>query len=211
MTDDDAFTDLSAVGEQRRGVTALDGTTKARIERAALELFAARGVDGVSVKELAEAARISVGALYRHFDSKEALALSLFDAIHARLHDGVKAALEAAENFDEAVVGVVESYCRAADDDPALFGYHLTHMVRFTTREDVRTQRPDPVGLIAARLDQAVEQWDLKPGDNELRAAAALGVVLQPAIHRMAGRLNTPLTDHVDDLSRAAFAVLLAI
>jgi len=32
------------------GVTAMAGTTKARIERAALMLFARHGMDGVSVK-----------------------------------------------------------------------------------------------------------------------------------------------------------------
>ena len=51
-----------------RGVSSVDGTTKARIERAAVILFAEHGVDGVSTKQIAKAAGISEGAIYRHFD-----------------------------------------------------------------------------------------------------------------------------------------------
>ncbi|MFI9553013.1 TetR/AcrR family transcriptional regulator [Nonomuraea endophytica] len=40
---------------------------------AALRVFAAKGVDGASVKDLADAAGVTPGLLYRYFDSKEAL------------------------------------------------------------------------------------------------------------------------------------------
>ncbi len=45
------------------------GSTKERIERAALALFAASGIDGVSVKQIARRAGVSQGALYSHFES----------------------------------------------------------------------------------------------------------------------------------------------
>jgi hypothetical protein len=44
-----------------RGVTAVDGTAKARIERAALVLFAQNGVDAVSTREIASAAQVAEG------------------------------------------------------------------------------------------------------------------------------------------------------
>ncbi|MFI6900697.1 TetR/AcrR family transcriptional regulator [Nonomuraea sp. NPDC050394] len=44
---------------------------------AALRVFAAKGVDGASVKDLAEAAGVTPGLLYRYFDSKEALVETL--------------------------------------------------------------------------------------------------------------------------------------
>ncbi|TRO96695.1 TetR/AcrR family transcriptional regulator [Glycocaulis profundi] len=201
----DGMTDEAGRAFARRGVTAVDGTMKARIERAALELFTARGVDGVSIKELAAEAGVSVGALYRHYESKEALALALFDTIHGRLHDEVKAALEAGGTFETVARRVVRAYCEAADADRSLFAYHLTHMVRFT---NAPSPRPDPVALIAARIEAAMDARDIPRGDPEIKAAAALGVVLQPAIHRLAGRFDAPLADRADELARAALAVL---
>ena len=47
---------------------------KERVERAATELFAAKGIDGVSIAEIAALAGVSQGALYRHYASKEDLA-----------------------------------------------------------------------------------------------------------------------------------------
>jgi len=61
--------------------------TKERIERTALQLFVERGVAETSVREIAEAADVSQGAMYNHYASKDELAWSLFatnmaDAAH---------------------------------------------------------------------------------------------------------------------------------
>ena len=53
--------------------------TRRRILDQALELFAARGYDAVSVGEIAEAAGIKAPSLYNHFPSKQAI----FDALIA--------------------------------------------------------------------------------------------------------------------------------
>ena len=191
-----------------RGVTAVDGTAKARIERAALVLFAQHGVDAVSTREIASAAQVAEGSIYRHFKSKEVLAEALFEAIHSRLFDLVETALEDADGFEDAVTRVVGVYCQAADEDPALFEYHLIHMFRFGRTD--RAGRPDPVTLIAEAIARAMDNGDCPPGDPELKAAMALGLVLQPAAHRMAGRLTGLMTDNAPALAHAALAALKA-
>ena len=193
-------------GEDVRGVTATHGTAKARLERAALSLFAARGVDGVSTREIAARAGLSEGSIYKHFHSKDALAESLFEAIHARLFALVKAAIAEHRGFAEAVGAVVKAYCQAADADRALFEYHLTHMFRFGQVD--RPGRPDPTAEIARRIEAAMKAGECPPGDAEIKAAAALGVVLQPAAHRMAGRFAIDLEDRAEALARAALAAL---
>ena len=56
-------------------------TTKEEIVNTALRLFAQRGFDGVSTGDIARQLGITKGALYRHFESKQAI----FDAILARM------------------------------------------------------------------------------------------------------------------------------
>ncbi|MDC0662730.1 TetR/AcrR family transcriptional regulator [Marinobacter sp. SS21] len=51
-----------------------------RILDAALKVFAAEGVHGTPVPPIAREAGVSVGSLYRYFDSKEALVNALFQA-----------------------------------------------------------------------------------------------------------------------------------
>ncbi|HJZ17361.1 MAG TPA: helix-turn-helix domain-containing protein, partial [Stellaceae bacterium] len=57
---------------------------KTKVERAAVELFAANGFDGVSIADIATAAGVSQGALYRHYPSKEELAWALFSTAYLR-------------------------------------------------------------------------------------------------------------------------------
>ena len=56
------------------------GDTKERILQTALELFAHKGYEAVSVSDIAGALGLTKGALYRHFESKQAI----FDGILAR-------------------------------------------------------------------------------------------------------------------------------
>ncbi|MGJ3232875.1 MAG: TetR/AcrR family transcriptional regulator [Oceanicaulis sp.] len=200
------MTETALQGADARGVTAADGSAKAKIERAALIAFAVKGVDGVSTREIANAAGVSEGLIYRHFKSKDGLALSLFETIHARLYDLVAEALDGADDFPDAVSRVVAAYCKAADEDRVLFEYHLTHMFRFGR---VNTPgRPDPTALIARRIAQAMADGACPRGDAEIKTAAALGVVLQPAAHRMAGRFDIHMENRAGSLARAAYAAL---
>src|SRR5467141_3873481 len=52
--------------------------TRERIERAALKHFVEQGIAETSIRDIADEARISLGAMYNHFDSKEELAWQLF-------------------------------------------------------------------------------------------------------------------------------------
>ena len=52
--------------------------TRARIEAEALRLFAAKGVDGTTIRDLALAVGVADAALYRYFASKEEIAAGIF-------------------------------------------------------------------------------------------------------------------------------------
>ena len=52
--------------------------TRYRIERAALEHFVKQGVPATSIRDIADTAGVSSGAMYNHFESKDQLAWHLF-------------------------------------------------------------------------------------------------------------------------------------
>jgi TetR/AcrR family transcriptional repressor of nem operon len=60
-------------------------TSKEKLIRAARNLMLAKGYPGTSVDEIIDAAGVSKGSFYHHFDSKEELALT---AMHEFLADG---------------------------------------------------------------------------------------------------------------------------
>ena len=59
--------------------------TRQALSDAALDLFLARGFDGVTVREIAEAADVSTTTLMKHFPTKEALVFDRDDEIERSL------------------------------------------------------------------------------------------------------------------------------
>lgn len=63
------------------------------IERAALALFAEKGFHGTSMPELAKAAGVGPGTIYRHFESKEALVNAMYQHWKSKMASDVYANL----------------------------------------------------------------------------------------------------------------------
>ena len=55
--------------------------TRARLLEAALRLMAERGMEGVAINEITEAADVGFGSFYNHFESKEAIYATLVDSV----------------------------------------------------------------------------------------------------------------------------------
>lgn len=78
--------DSQGDGRTRRKIAAMR-----RVQAAALDLFDARGFDGVSIEEIAQAAEVGPATVYRNFGTKERIVLwddydpLLFDALAREL------------------------------------------------------------------------------------------------------------------------------
>ncbi len=195
-----------------QGVIAVDGTTKAKIERSALTLFMERGVDGVSIKELAAHAGISDGAMYRYYPSKYNLAHTLMLAIHNKLTQLVRDIETEDLQFSVKIKNLVLEYCAAADDDWQLFSYHLLHLHHFPELFSPLSAKSkpldSPVTACADILDKAMTAGEIPNGNKELLASMALGVVIQAASAKSYGRLNGPLSIYAPEFERAILAIL---
>ncbi|TIC86471.1 TetR/AcrR family transcriptional regulator [Nocardioides sp. GY 10127] len=82
------------------GTTGTTGTTGARVEDAALTLFAERGFHGTGIRQLAEAAGLSSASLYHWMGTKEELLARLMRQALTRLTDAAVADLAAAPQDD---------------------------------------------------------------------------------------------------------------
>ncbi|MGF6483614.1 AcrR family transcriptional regulator [Paraburkholderia sp. JPY419] len=55
--------------------------TRARLLDAALRLMAEKGMEGMAINEITEAAGVGFGSFYNHFESKEAIYATLVDNV----------------------------------------------------------------------------------------------------------------------------------
>ncbi len=193
---------------KRPAVKATGPTTKAKIERAALALFSRGGVDGVSTKDLAATAGVSEGVIYRYFKSKDELARSLMVAGHKRLADMVRDAQAGSGRLSEKVATIVAGYCAFADEDWDAFSYYVLHFHRF---KDLAADAGDsPMGAAIEIISRAQSRGEIPHGDPSVKAAMALGCVLQTATSKIYGQIAGSLSDHKAAFNAAVMAVLLS-
>jgi AcrR family transcriptional regulator len=177
-----------------------------KIERAALKLFVHEGVDAATTREIAEKAGVSEGALYRHYKGKDQLALSLFMETHNRLGQMMQEALSGDGSLEDKVHAAVKAYCELADEDFLLFSFHLVSLNRYLPYD--KRREDDPVSITEQIIDSLMQAGVIPKGDAALKAAMALGVVMQAGQNKIYNRLPGPLTQHADAMARAVVAVL---
>jgi AcrR family transcriptional regulator len=174
--------------------------TRARIEREALRLFAEKGFDATSIRDIAQSLGVADAALYRHFRSKEAIGHDLFRH-HYRILAGKIADIAARPvAFVERVRALVGMFCRLFDEEPDVFSFILLSRhshVRFV-----------PAEALCRLMAGAHAKGEITERNAELAAAKALGVVLEPATFVLYGRITRPLGGLVEELTMAAAMVV---
>ena len=179
------------------------------MERAAVDLFAANGFDGVSIADIAAAAGVSQGALYRHYPSKEELAWVLFSTAYLRTGKELDRIRTGGAEFEAAVTAMIAHFCALYDEDPALFRFMLITQHGFLPR--IPSGSRTPADAVADLVGDAVAKNRLKPIDPPLGAAVIMGVILQSATFHIYGRLGGSLGGRAPTLARAAIAAVAAL
>ncbi len=182
---------------------------KQKVERAAVALFAASGVDGVSIADIAAAAGVSQGALYRHYRSKEALASALFAEAYLRTAGELDAIRARHPRFAPRIAAMVAHFCALYDTDPALFRFLL--IAQHDLLPAVAGRATTPPAIIEAVLADAVASGELAPVEIATGAAIVMGTVLQTAVFHLYGRLAGPLLPRAPALAAAVIAAVKAL
>ena len=152
------------------------------IAQAAARLFAARGYDATSVREIVEAAGVTKPTLYYHFGSKEGLAQTLVTRPMERLCEALETLLE--EDEDDAIgllSGVLEAHFKFCREDPdrTRFFYALFFgpLGSGLAEELARFGERMTGGMVAAASRLAEANW-FAPERVEDFAAALRGLVV---------------------------------
>jgi AcrR family transcriptional regulator len=135
---------------------------RARIGKAARKLVAERGYDGLTMRELAQAARVAVPTLYNLFGSKDAILMAELER-HAREY---AARLPSANGgyFARAMHGF-ELGMRMIEDEPDLYRACMQMFMTSAETRDMRRRLEDgyialmAANLMAAQADGQLADW----------------------------------------------------
>ncbi|MFI5803823.1 TetR/AcrR family transcriptional regulator [Streptomyces sp. NPDC051561] len=106
----------SGTGRQRRG------DTRQRIQDVALEMFADRGYEKTSLREIAEKLDVTKAALYYHFKTKEDILISLFEDLTRPLDELIEWGREQPPTL-ETKTEMLNRYSAALNDVAPLFRF----------------------------------------------------------------------------------------
>lgn len=178
---------------------------KGAIERSALELFVEKGVDGTSIRDIAERAGVTEGALYRHHASKHDLVKALFLMNYEGFAEIIKKVQENDGTFDAIVGQLVREFFELYDADHYVFQYIL--VTRHFLLDEVRNDDKNPVELLLKLVKKAQTKGEIPKVDADLVTQMMIGVVIQTALAARFGRVKTPLVKQADMVSRACLAI----
>lgn len=168
-----------------------DLTAKARIREAALELFAANGVAGTSLRSVAARAGVSPSLVVHHFGTKARLRAAVDDAVVGSFADALASTDlsgspdAVTEHVEQALSGII------GGDDPT-----RSYLARSLFEGGEASQRL--FDALLDLLDDGLAQLDaaghLRPGtDPTWRAYTAAFVILGPVLlgRQIGARLHT--------------------
>jgi AcrR family transcriptional regulator len=180
--------------------------TQQRIEQATLALFAEKGVDRTTIGDIARAAGIAEGTIYRHYPSKEELIWQLFSRNYLDLAARLDALQAARRGLPAKLSAMIGLFCSLYEQDPDMFRFLL--LVQHGQLERVTADMPTPVKVLKTAIEEAIARGEIPPQDAEVATAMVLGMVLQVAVFKVYGRIARPLGDFAERLAAGCWQAL---
>ena len=171
-----------------------DNTTHDKIIDAATSIFAEKGYNGTSMREIAEALDITKAALYYHFSAKEEIFMAIITHSMDKLIDGLEALAQSDGDVWTKLETLISGMCDFSSNRPQKFRLFKQLAEENLANLDMKKlhviykRQKDAVQMI---IEKGIENGELRddvPGN--MIAAAIVGMVHHttgPKMREMAG------------------------
>jgi TetR/AcrR family transcriptional regulator, transcriptional repressor for nem operon len=167
--------------------------TREHIIEQAAALFNRKGFAGASVSDIMSATGLQKGGIYRHFDSKEALAAEAFGYAVQRLAERFVLALAGKESARDRLVAILGVYAELPADPPVPGGCPILNAGvehddgNPALREQVREAMDGLRRLVRHTIRRGLDRGEVRPGVDAEATANVIAAALQGGV--LLGRL----------------------
>ena len=184
-----------------------DGTaTKERIARTALRLFVEKGIAETTIRDIASAARVAEGTMYRHYAGKDDLAWKLFSTSLTDFSEVLDKLRRKHRTLKAQIEAMTRTTCAFFDKDQILFSYLL--LTQHGQLKKLTPAMPRPLVVLRNAIAEGMARGEVPKGDPMVAAAMVLGLVLQVAVAKVYGQFEHSLSSLADTLVAAGWRVL---
>jgi AcrR family transcriptional regulator len=177
-------------------VSESDPPAKQSILRSAMDLFATRGVDGVTIRDIAAQAGYSNPAMFKHFRTKDELARNLFETCYRRLAVNL---VTPGADLRSAIAGALA----LIESSPDSVHFVLENLRRFWREMPNDTRAMGLPGAMRRLIERAQANGQVsRDVDAQLASALVLGMIAQIARMAHFGELPAPPSELAGDVFR---------
>jgi len=160
-------------------------TKRPTIVRVATSLFARRGIDGTSMRDVADAAGVREAAIYRYFESKEHMSREIFVSWYGWYSRQLRDIVRSVGSTREKVAAMTRLELSTAAEHTDAFIYFCENEIRFWKSLPANVSRLDE--LLVELIKDGQKRGDVKRGDAILLAdmlGGALCTVVTAVVRR---------------------------
>lgn len=163
------------------------GTTETRelIDRTALKLFAAKGIRETTIRDIASAAGLAEGTMYRHYRSKDELAQALFVENYVALGRALDEVQAREGTVAAKISAMVRYFLSAYERDPDVFTYLF--LARHRHMQNLTPRQPNPYLVFRRVIRDGVRHGEIPKQDPDVGASMTMGVILQVVDSQLLG------------------------
>lgn len=151
---------------------------KSEIVQSALELFAEKGYDGTTINDIAKAAGITPGAIYRHFTSKEEMGKIIFEALIGNYSRELSEILDRDRHLKERVEHTVHLTYTYYEKHPAAVCFALKSQHNFW--ENLSEDIIHPHLLFNRIINEGLETGEIQGGTPVVLGGIFTGALIEP-------------------------------
>lgn len=167
----------------------------------ALGLFSERGYFNTSIHDIRRAAGVSIGAIYHHFENKEALAKALYDRAVQQIHESLTAACTGKSGCEARCRAISASLFELAEQEPAMMQYVLLAQHREYLPSEPPICSSQPFLFMREVVQDGIAAGEVRDIDSWVAASAMFGGALRMMNLRLDQALERPLPDFLDEVA----------
>ena len=183
------------------------GTKRPVIVQAATSLFARRGIDATSMRDIAEAAGVREAAIYRHFASKDKMSREIFVSWYGWYSRQLREIISSRNSTKEKIYGAAGLELSAAEEHAEAFTYFCENEARFL--RSLPASVPRVRDLFIELIKKGQMRREVKEGNVGVLADMLGGALCAVALSSI-WRRRRGVNNQLDLIAEACWAMIKA-
>jgi len=157
-----------------------------------MKLFSENGLAATTIRDIAKQSGYTNPALYKHFVSKDELALYLFETSHRRLWSRCHAAIESADDFDGKLENYIGEVLALVDEHPDAIAFLSENARVLWPKSGAAVRRHTMIGLARSDMNAAPRAGKGTAVHADIGAASLQGTLAELARMIQVGAVGGP-------------------